>query len=226
MNKLILLLFLLSSSQLFSQFENYLRWEPSVLINFKNDTRWSYNLSIVNRDRFKTPLNSSEYEHHEMNLFASYIIDRKKIVTGGIRFRHLDPFDDEPGFENRISEQIAFINKVGSNRVVHRLRSEQRFKNNNFDITIRYRPSFDVPLNGTTIDPDEFYFLVYNEIIWQIDNDAPSEFENRITAGLGYYFSRTLKFQADIQYRISDIGLDKVTTGTFIFTKLYWTIRS
>ena len=107
---------------------------------------------------------------------------------------------------HRAIQQIAFVQNSQRIRFAHRIRTDQTFSTGNEDqeYRIRYRFSTDIPLSGQTLDPNEFYFLTSNEIIFGVKGNS-GEIENRLVGSLGYFFGQKAKLEAGLDWRIDKI---------------------
>ncbi|WKN46025.1 DUF2490 domain-containing protein [Tunicatimonas pelagia] len=102
---------------------------------------------------------------------------------------------------HRSIQQIAYVQRLRSSRLGHRLRTDQTYHPSEAtELRARYRLSFEIPLSGQSLEPGEFYLLLSDEVIYAYQG-GDSEFENRLVTSLGHYFSRKAKLEAGFDYR-------------------------
>lgn len=128
--------------------------------------------------------------------FHDWRLNATKSVAIGFFHRFQDGND-----ANRIIQQYALVKRLRNFRLNHRFRTDQTFTDQEkIEIRFRYRLSFEIPLNGLTLDPDEFYLLVSNEPIFSLQNQG-FEVENRLVFGMGKLYSNGQKLEWSIDYR-------------------------
>ena len=112
--------------------------------------------------------------------------------------------------EHRIFQQ--FINKgtLGSVRIQHRYRFEQRFVANDFKTRFRYFLGLNIPLKDS-----KYYVSAYNEIFL---NGASNVFDrNRIYGGLGYKIKKGIKIELGYMSQIFETSSrDQINIITFV----------
>jgi len=103
---------------------------------------------------------------------------------------------------HRAIQQVGFIQNSPRIRFSHRLRLDQTFSTGDEDheYRIRYRFASEIPLDGQTLNPGEFYLLLSNEIIFGTQS-GESEIENRLVGSLGYYFDKKAKLEGGLDWR-------------------------
>jgi hypothetical protein len=88
---------------------------------------------------------------------------------------------------------------------------------------LRYRLSSDIPLNGQKLDPGENYAILSNEVIGDYFVNA-IDFENRLVAGVGWYFENKNKFETSIDYRIDPLITVPSRQRIWLKFSFYWNI--
>lgn len=109
---------------------------------------------------------------------------------------------EEDAFKNRAIQQISFSKKYPGFRMAHRIMTDQTFeKNENPEFRLRYRISSEIPLEGQSIDVNEFYLKINNEYLnsWQ-GNDY--DMEIRWVALFVYSISPLNDLEMGIDYRL------------------------
>jgi len=92
--------------------------------------------------------------------------------------------------EHRIFQQYISKQTIGSVKINHRYRFEQRFIEDDFKTRFRYFLGFNIPLSKK----GKYYFSAYNEIFL---NTKSAVFDrNRVYGGIGYQLNNTLKLEA------------------------------
>tara|TARA_Y100001980_G_C14556872_1_gene351927 strand:- start:2780 stop:3457 length:678 start_codon:yes stop_codon:yes gene_type:complete len=159
---------------------------------------------------FKVESQHGLYDHQEVESWE-YFHDRTDLqffvgrsltplikVDVGYQYR----VDPSGGNNHRLIQQIAFIQRLASGKIGHRIRTDQTFSEDEEDVLyrIRYRLAYQKPLQGAELDPGEFYLSLSNELIYAYEA-GDQEFENRLVGSLGYVFSDTIKMESGMDYR-------------------------
>lgn len=96
--------------------------------------------------------------------------------------------------EHRIFQQFTSKQNIGSVKLNHRYRFEQRFVESDFKMRLRYFLGINVPLGKKETINKSFYLSGYNEIFL---NTESSVFDrNRLYGGLGYRVNDKIKIEA------------------------------
>lgn len=95
--------------------------------------------------------------------------------------------------ENRIFQQFTAKDKIGSVKLLHRYRFEQRFVERDFKMRFRYFLAINIPLFSRDAIDHTFYLSVYNEIF--LNTAAPVFDRNRLYGGLGYHLNQNIRFE-------------------------------
>jgi hypothetical protein len=126
---------------------------------------------------------------------------------------------------HRFIQQFNIISIKESVRLAHRIGTDQTFgKDVPMEFRTRYRLTLEIPLNGTRIDPGEFYFKMGNEILWAIQRDQ-SDIEVRITPMIGYLFPKSNKLEAGIDYRFNEFVESAIDHDFWISITWFQTIN-
>ncbi|HET8858879.1 DUF2490 domain-containing protein [Marivirga sp.] len=184
-----------------------IRWEPGISFTKKIDSRWSYNFSLMGRQRF-TDYGEGEKnfktDRWEIKGFGTYTLLGGKKLSLGYMYRGYDPFEPEGGWEHRITQQFAFITNFGGYRLANKFRIEQRIRSSDYLTRFRYSISNDFPLQGENLDPKEFYLITGNELVYAF-NQLGDELENRFSLGIGRLIKGGQKFQFSVVSQNSDL---------------------
>jgi len=188
----------------YSQSETEWIWNPEYSYSWKSSDRMAYTAKLSVFNSINNIDNRSAIEYLEPQFSFAYGLTPRVKIGGGYYYRWSTPFLDGNQYEHRALQQAGFVNYIGDRRIAHRLRTEQRFRSSSFQNRIRYRLSYDFPLEGDQLDPGERYLILSNEMMSAFNNDE-ADAENRFSAGLGWYYSRQRKFELGLQYRTQDI---------------------
>ena len=118
--------------------------------------------------------------------------------------------------EHRIYQQFITKHQVGSVKLSHRYRFEQRFVEDDFRMRFRYFLSLNVPLCKTEEDvASKWYLSAYNEIFL---NTETSIFDrNRLYGGLGYRLSKNVRFELGYMNQFFETSSrDQLNVITFV----------
>lgn len=96
--------------------------------------------------------------------------------------------------EHRIFQQFTSKQNIGSVKIGHRYRFEQRFVEDDFKMRFRYFLSLKVPLWKKENQESKYYLSAYNEIFL---NTKTSIFDrNRLYGGIGYNINKNIRLEA------------------------------
>ncbi|MEJ6712197.1 MAG: DUF2490 domain-containing protein [Flavobacteriales bacterium] len=93
--------------------------------------------------------------------------------------------------EHRIFQQFTSLQTIGSIKIQHRYRFEQRFVERDFKQRFRYFVSLNIPLK--IIKNTQTYLSVYNEIF--INTNSPVFDRNRLYGGIGYNINNNIRVE-------------------------------
>ena len=153
---------------------------------------------------YETQLRNYELTNNFFQLLPrvglNYKIDDNSMVTAGYAFIPTQTdFDEGWGnnmvTENRVWEQFILRNSIGSIKIRHRYRLEQRWvkngNNTSYKNRARYMLSFKIPKSKKEDFP--LFLSVYDEIFINI-SDEPFN-QNRLYTALGYQFNTKANVQ-------------------------------
>jgi len=207
--------------------QSFWKWEPHISLTWYSSDRWSFHSDFGSLQTLSNKVaEDREFgstERFEIQGFSTYRLFSGDRISFGLLHRTSDPFESTSGSEFRLIQQFAFVFHRLPFRIVNRIRTEQRFRSNEFLKRIRYRFSYDVPLNGDELDVGESFLKTTNEILFAF-NDETSDWENRTTVTLGWLLRNRNKFELGLQYRINDIGTGVQRGGVHLITNLYLSI--
>ena len=93
--------------------------------------------------------------------------------------------------EHRIFQQFTSKQNIGSVKLNHRYRFEQRFVESDFKMRFRYFLGLNIPLNNN--DKNNYYFSAYNEIF--LNTESTIFDRNRVFGGIGYHLNKNIRFE-------------------------------
>jgi hypothetical protein len=177
---------------------------PTINLNKKLQKDWSLNFKTESRQS----LIKEEFNYDYLLTDISFAASKKIGINTSIAMGYLIRVEQD-GVKNRISQQITFVKRYSSLKLSHRLLSDQTFKNNdNTEIRFRYRLSSEIPLQGNTLDLNEFFLKISNEYLNSLYQNS-YDLEIRGAVFLGYTISGLGKLELGLDYR-----LDSFIEGT------------
>jgi len=214
---------MLSPLCVFSQ-QADLIWNPELSYSWKTSDRMGYNAKLSMFNSARDFDNQAAIEYIEPQFSFSYGLSAGTKIGGGYYYRLSTPFVDGHQYEHRFLEQIGFVSYLGDRRIGHRVRLEQRIRSSSYQNRLRYRLSYDFPLDGEKLDAGEKYLILKDEMMTAFNQDA-ADAENRFSIGLGWYFNSKQKFEAGFQYRTQDIFSDGGIEHLFLLSTSYYINR-
>lgn len=177
-------------------------WQPQIGLNYKVTSNYSHNFSFAKRTYTFRETNT-EFTVRQLDLahFSNLKIRDNQSVGFGMQYRFRKGFDDAKENELRFVQQYNVTKSNRSLRFGHRFRSEQRITNSLTIHRFRYRFALDFPLQGESLDIGESYLVVSTESLLSVANYSLPEYDQRITANLGWLMNAKTKFQIGMEYR-------------------------
>jgi len=226
MKALLATFFLLVGSITMAQeSRNLFFWEAGTSFDYTVIKNIGFNTSLTKRSGWNKVNDDLvvNISFFELSHFTTYKLGPSSKVSLGYNYRWREPFENDVSlYEHRLTQQFGIThNDKTAIRLASRFRTEQRFKTNEFEHRYRYRIGVDFPLSGRSLNIKEFYLAFTNETLLEVV--ASSSWENRLAGIIGYFFSKQLKLQASITYRLENIGPDTETV-TFISTGAFFNL--
>ena len=196
---------------------------PGLNINQKLNKNWRLNYKIESRlsgaeGRFSESFNA-EPKHvlTDLAVVGSRKVGLNNTLAGGYLIRM-----EKNGVSHRAIQQYTLVRNYNAFRLAHRFSTDQTFsKEEAAEFRLRYRLSFDVPLNGQEVDDREFYLKLNNEYLNSLQGGTYG-LEIRLVPSLGYAFNDANKVELGVDYRLSDF-LSGPAENTF-WVPLTWYI--
>ncbi len=190
---------------------------PSLNLNKGINSDWSLNLKAESRLRFMQGEfggNSTSDMHLQLADFA-LTTSRKTGLNNALAGGYLIRLRGEETF-HRFIQQFTMVKRYESFRMAHRFSSDQTFNSDNpWELRLRYRITAEIPLNGQSVDPGEFYLKLNNEYLnsWQ---EGEPDLEIRVVPLAGFEFTDNNKLEFGLDYRLSSF-IDGSSRNSFWF---------
>lgn len=177
-------------------------WQPQIGVNYKVSNNYSHNFSLAKRT-FILRDSDTEFTIRQLDLahFSNLRIRGNQSVGIGIQYRFRGLFDDTAENELRLIQQYNITKSNGGLRFGNRFRSEQRITNSLTIHRFRYRFALDFPLQGQSLDIGETYLVLSTESLLSVAKASLPEYDQRITANLGWVLDEKTKLQVGTEYR-------------------------
>ena len=177
---------------------------PSFNLNKGINSGWSLNLKAESRLRFLQGDFGGEAQS-DLNLqLADFALTAARktglnnSLAGGYQIRLRGE-----QILHRFIQQFTLVRRYEAYRMAHRFSSDQTFNSDNpWELRLRYRFAAEIPLNGQSVDPGEFYLKLNNEYLnsWQ---EGETDLEIRLIPLAGYEFTDNNKLEFGLDYRLS-----------------------
>ena len=113
--------------------------------------------------------------------------------------------------EHRIFQQFISSQIIGSVKLNHRYRFEQRFVEDDFKMRFRYFLGLNIPFEKT----NKFYFSAYNELF--LNTESAIFDRDRIYVGLGFKVNVNIKIEAGYMSQLfENSSRDQLNVMTFV----------
>lgn len=165
-------------------------------MNFKTESR----LLIQNGDFNGNHNKEFEYLLTDLSLIAAKKVGLNSRIAGGylIRLRNEEAI-------HRTIQQFSIVKNKTGYRLSHRIATDQTFSSNqSAEFRFRYRITPEIPLNGQTVDPKEFYIKTNFELLNKFQS-SEYELEVRVVPLLGYTLNEQNKFEFGLDYRFDSL---------------------
>jgi hypothetical protein len=177
---------------------------PSLNMNKKLKNNWSLNSKIESRQLFRQgEINGNTEKGYKYVLTDFSLIAAKKVglnsrIAGGYTIRSQDG-----ELFHRFIQQYIIVREMTGFRLAHRFLSDQTFsKIEKPEIRLRYRITSEIPLNGESVDPGEFYVKLNNEYVNSFQT-MKYDLEIRLIPLLGYDITDNFKIESGLDYRVN-----------------------
>lgn len=176
---------------------------PAVNITRNIHPDWNVNLNLEHRainhlDDFMGTKESNIWktDRTDIGLFASHRLRIGHFLAGGYMARIKDQ-----QWIHRLRQQYTFVYRKRNYRWAHRYVMDQTFyPDEPVLFRLRNRAAIDIPLEGSVLDPREFYFKGGIEHLLNFQGKMLTH-EIRFIPVLGYALTDSNKVEAGIDYR-------------------------
>lgn len=197
---------------------------PAVNLNKSFPSNWGLNLKWEARQVAVPNLHAANPEVQVDGILSDFsaVVSKKVGLQNALAGGYLLRLRSGQRIHRAI-QQFTLLDKQGSLRMAHRITTDQTFEPQEpVELRLRYRFTAEVPLNGTSADPKEFYFKVNQEQLnsWQ-SSDYDLEF--RLVPQLGYIFSDDNKVEAGVDYRIN--SFIRSDSRSALFLNVSWFLK-
>lgn len=177
-------------------------WQPQLALNYKVTANYSHNFSLAKRTYLYQD-SALDFEIRQLDFvhFSKLKISDNQSLGLGLQYRFRENFEQDKENELRITQQYNITHKARVLRFGHRLRTEQRITASATIHRFRYRFALDLPLQGVELDIGESYLVLTTESLLSAGKATRPEYDQRITAQLGWLISEKTKFQLGAEYR-------------------------
>ncbi|UOQ74832.1 DUF2490 domain-containing protein [Hymenobacter cellulosilyticus] len=170
-------------------------------------------------------------------LGAAYQLRPRLSVAAGYTNLITRPYGDFPTAdtgvpfpEHRSYQDVQLSDTLGRLGLEQRLRLEQRWQGQlaegqgrtvqswEYQNRIRYQLALTLPLQGTRLDPGEWYLMAFDEVFLSFGRNVSKVFnQNRIGAGLGYQVRDNFSLEGLYLYQITQHAEDEPVSGLPVF---------
>ena len=195
---------------------------PVVNVNVKLKNDYSLNTKLENRHIFRSGTFDGKFENSQYRFERQDVaaILAKKLsantrLGGGYLFRV-----ESERIIQRLTQQISFTQPLNRVRIAHRICTDQTWDPDEpFELRLRYRIGFELPLIGTQLDPNEIYFKSNFEYLARFQDGFVNEF--RAVPALGYLAKNKNSFELGLDYRVATVFEPIRGHGFWIYVGYY-----
>lgn len=178
---------------------------PSINLNKKLAHDWRLNCKIESRQALSEGRLSEKkdlaynYILTDLALIAAKKVGLNNRLAGGYlsRFRN-------GALIHRLIQQFTLVKRGSGYRLAQRIAADQTFAQNRaISFRFRYRFTIELPLNGQSVNPTEFYLKINHEYLNALQG-GNYDLETRLVPLIGYVFTDNNKIECGLDYRLSD----------------------
>lgn len=205
-NLFFLLFIWVGCNAAFSQNSQSYYYENEFDLTLPVAPKWAMEIGLGNRGMVQErvdgeKLSGYQHDHLEINHFTQYASKESLVVSLGLRYRFKELFDSSEKDEFRIIEQLELEPVNALVPLSHRLRLEQRFKENTIH-RMRYEVEISRALN-------EFFEIgAATEALYAVSSREKPEAEQRFSVGIENTSFRNLELGIEFEYRMEDYARD------------------
>lgn len=174
--------------------------EVDVSIPVKNS--WSMTIGAGNRGMLHEISEDGrttgyQHEHLELSQFTHYAAKDALVLSFGLRYRFREMFDSSRANEFRMIEQVEYQPSNSSISLSHRLRLEQRFRENTIH-RIRYDIGFSKPIS------ENFSLGAGTEALYAVSANLKPEAEQRFSVSVDNTSFKDVELGLTLEYRLDN----------------------
>jgi hypothetical protein len=193
---------------------------PSLNINKKLPKDWSLNFKAESRQS----LYQNDFEYNYLLTDLSVIAANRILLNTTLGGGYLISISPDAA-KHRAIQQISFIKRYAYFRMAHRVSMDQTFSQlEDTEFRFRYRVSSEVPLQGQTLDPREFFLKLSYEYLFSLQGKE-YDLEIRGNAFIGYALSSNSKMELGVDYRADSFLADNLRNRFWLGLNFYHTIE-
>ncbi len=188
---------------------------PSLNLNSKLKNDWSINTKIESRQLLQSGIINVDVDKEYQYVLTDFslILAKKVGLNSRIAAGYLLRFE-EGELIQRFIQQYAIVQRMPGFRLAHRFVSDQTFSESEKpELRLRYRITSEMPLNGESVDPGEFYLKINHEYLNSFQG-LQYDLEIRLIPFIGYDLNDRFKIETGLDYRV-DSFLDNNTRHSF-----------
>ncbi len=178
---------------------------------------WSINFKWESRQALASGKSLSEsrtdfrYILSDMSLIASKKVGLNNSLAGGYLLRVRGD-----KLIHRAIQQFTLVKRYSNFRLSHRFSTDQTFElEEPTELRLRYRITVELPLQGATVDPREFYVKINNEYLNSLQGKT-YDLEIRAVPLLGFGFTDSNKIEFGIDYRADSFLKNGLSSNIWI----------
>ncbi|AZQ42981.1 DUF2490 domain-containing protein [Nonlabens ponticola] len=198
-SKLLILAVLILSGVAHAQIVDQVIAQPAIVLSYRDVPAWKFNTVLQQRN---VVYDQTSALHIQIAQFASREIGFYSEIGAGIMYRQ--GLESSVRDELRTTEQYVHARKYNNLKLAHRLRWDQRWRDEDLTHRWRYRLSGSMPLNGRETNVSEFYATASAEALFIAENKERPAYDQRLSLGIGRQLGKKLKVQLTSQYRWED----------------------
>ncbi|WP_238474522.1 DUF2490 domain-containing protein [Maribacter algarum] len=180
-------------------------FQPKIAVNYEVSDNYKHNFSIAQRNYFyQNEVFGITTRQIDLVHFSNLKVKDDQSIALGIQYRIRENFEVDKLNELRFTQQYNITHKPRNVRFGHRFRAQQRITSALTVHRFRYRFAIDFPLSGEQLDVGEPYLIVNTEALLSVARTKLPQYDQRISANIGWLVAPKTKLQAGLQYRIED----------------------
>ena len=180
--------------------------QPKIGLSLHGDGHLSHHFSLAHRSYLLQDDWAYDTRHLDISYFLTWTMEARHKLSMGLKYRILEPFNQDTMDEIRITQQFNYANSNNGVRWGHRIRAEERLRGERTAFRLRYRLTADFPLEGQRLDIGELYSIVSLEPVFSVQRKKRPKYEGRLTMGLGKRINERTKAQCLLHYRKLDVA--------------------